>query len=49
VSQGYGLPLGIALLAVVAVLLSIGGALVLRGPDRADAADGQEFLKTGRV
>lgn len=49
VSQGYGLPLGIALLAFVAVVLSVAGALVLRGPGRADLAEGEEFLKTGRV
>jgi len=48
-SQGFGLRVGISMLAILAVCLSIGGAVVLRGPQRVEFSEGEELLRTGRA
>lgn len=48
-AQGFGLRFGLAMLAFLAVGLSIAGAYVLRGPEKTEFQEGEELLKAGRA
>jgi MFS family permease len=49
IAQGFGLRFGLAVLALLAVALSIAGAYVLRGPEKTQFEEGEELLKAGRA
>ena len=48
-SQGFGLRFGLAVLAVLAVGLSVAGAVLLRGPEKTQFEEGEELLRAGRA
>ncbi len=48
-AQGFGLRFGLGVLAVLAVGLSVAGAVILRGSDKSEFEEGEELLKTSRA
>lgn len=48
-AEGFGLRSALAALVLLAVVLAVAGAIVLRAPRRARMAAGEELLKTGRA
>ena len=48
-AEGFGLRVGLATLVLLAVVLAIAGAIVLRTPEPAQIAEGEELLKAGRA
>ncbi len=49
ISQAASLPVALATLAVLAVVLAVGGFVVLRGPSRSDFGADEELLNSGRA
>jgi MFS family permease len=48
-AEDFGLRVALGTLALLAIALSVAGAVILRGPERARIEEGEELLKAGRA